>query len=68
MQLLGGWFIHNSSILVFANFRVDQNFINPYVVAHLGMDINSSSSETVMVATGQYFRTRGMAHKVSVWL
>lgn len=38
------------------------------MATRLGLAIDSARSEAVMVTTCYYFHTKGMAHKVSVWL
>ncbi|KAM2882707.1 hypothetical protein COP2_015652 [Malus domestica] len=60
--------LHHTRIQVFIDSGADQSFLNPQVAARLGLPIDSTSNEAVMVATGRYFRTKGMARNVSVHL
>ena len=66
MRLEG--FILNTPVHVFIDSGADQSFLNPQVATRLALAIDSSYSEAVMVATGPYFRTKGLATDVPVWL
>ncbi|KAM1333566.1 hypothetical protein ACFX2F_009594 [Malus domestica] len=59
-------FILNTLVQVFIDSGADQSFLNPQVVARLGLHRDSSRCEPVLVATGRYFRTKGVTPQVSV--
>lgn len=64
MRLEG--FIGPTPIQVFIDSSADQSFLNPQVATRLGLQIDTSHTKSVMVATGCCFRTRWVASQVSV--
>lgn len=66
MRLEG--FILQTLIQVFIDSSADQSFLNPQVAARLGLSVDPSRTEAVMVATSHCFRTKGVAPQFSVRL
>lgn len=54
--------INHTLIQVFIDSRADQSFLNPQVATCLGLPMDHSRTEAIMVATGRCFHTKGLAH------
>lgn len=60
--------ISHTLIQVFIDSGADQSFLNSQMATHLGLPVDPSWTEAVMVGAGRCFRTKGLAHQVSVCL
>ncbi|XP_068307393.1 uncharacterized protein [Pyrus communis] len=60
--------INHILIQVFINSGADQSFLNPQVATRLGLPVDHSWTEAVIVVTCRCFHTKGLAHQVSVCL